>query len=410
VCIEGFEVDGNADQLQQNGINEPGSHVIQICSSSNVVVRNVRIHNGWTDAISVRAKDYLAPEEEWRACQTIVIENCDLHGNVRAGIGIHEARNVRISDCRIYDNGMGVDIEPDLWIGTSPVPGDQGELRPFDVNIRPQGRRDLPGWSWLTLLDNCQVFDCDKPFSVAVKYSHVVIRGCFIDNARQHAYPLIMSVPHCTIVDSEIDAGTGSVSVGLTHLIPGRTVFTMERCLVRSHTRSVNGVLTTGHGLFLTGEDTDVGTGDPAPRVLKALIANNHFINESVSPWSPDGTDGGTALPNISHGLSALQITFRDNLVFLPQQAHYRYANPATGPDYLTAVRLCVQLAENNVYVTDLDVADAYFQVYYSSDVAEPPKYPVAARNERFIAPGDGKGIRPADNTAHDNRLPFHIP
>lgn len=200
--------------MQLNGIIEPGNHAISISSSNHVVIRNVVVHHGWTDAISIRAKDYLAAEAGWHAAQSVVIENCHLYSNLRAAIGIHEARNVRVSDYRIHDNGMGIDIEPEYWIGTSPDP-QHPDLRPYDPGVEPPGGTAQVSWLWFTTVENCQIYDCDKPFTVATKYSHVVLRSCFIDNSRDHPYPVILSVPHCTVVDSEIDAGIGSVCVGL---------------------------------------------------------------------------------------------------------------------------------------------------------------------------------------------------
>ena len=101
-------------------------------------------------------------------------------------------------------------------------------------------------WLWFTTVENCQIYDCDKPFTVATKYSHVVLRSCFIDNSRDHPYPVILSVPHCTVVDSEIDAGIGSVCVGLGDLSPARVVFSMQRCLIRTHSGWVGGSWMTG--------------------------------------------------------------------------------------------------------------------------------------------------------------------
>jgi len=328
---------------------------------------------------------------------------------LRAGIGIHEARNVRVSDCRIHDNGMGIDIEPDFWIGNSPDP-QSPELKPYDVDVQPPGGAAQPTWIWFTSIENCQIYDCDKPFTVGTKYSHVVIRGCFIDNSRNHPYGVILSVPHSTVLDSEIDAGTGSLCVGLGDLSPGRVVFTMERCLVRTRSAWVNGVWTTGHGLFLPADQADVGAGIIAPRVIKALIANNRFVNESDAAWFPDGTDSGTRLPNLSHGDSAEQITFRDNAVFIPRAAHHRAAVPPVGDNHMSAVGVHVQLAADNVYETDLDVPDAFFQTQYGAVPGTPARFAVVARNERFLAPGDGRGFRPGDDTNHDNAQAFHLP
>ena len=218
VLIEGFEVDGNVDKARwKPKVTEPGGNCVSVLSSNHVTVRNMHLHHAWTDGISVRAVNSAFPAAERRACRNVVIENCDIHSSVRCNVAIHEMRHVRVSDCRIHDAGMGIDIEPDLSIGDD-----------FDTGIPP------PGSSRFTTIENCEIFANQKPLSVNVRNSHVRVQGCFIDNQFNNQQPVILSVPHCALLDSEIDAGTGRIDVGLTGTI-GRNVFTMERCLIRSH-------------------------------------------------------------------------------------------------------------------------------------------------------------------------------
>lgn len=390
VCIEGFEINGNADRLTMGEPVNTGGHCVSIVSSNHVSIRNMRIHNSWMDAISIRAKDYLTIEDMYHVCRNVVIENCELYSNGRASIGVHETRHIRISDCRIYANGMGIDIEPDLWIGSTFPPG----TNPPDIADKDI---DPPGSSRFTLIENCEIYNNYKPLSVNTKYSQVRVQGCFIDNQQNHPYAVILSAPHCSLLDSEINAGTGSIIPTGKDTLPGYNVFTMERCLVRTHTAMVNGKLTTGHGLFITAQEINLGGGVIGPQIVQGLIANNRFINESTHPWSPD-----VRLPNLSHGDSALQLTFRDNYVFIPKAAHHR------SPSWMNAVGMHVQLAENNVYDTDLEGNGDFFQIIYDpSQVGKPPKFGVLVRNERFLSPGDGTSFRPGDNTPHNNMLPY---
>ena len=62
VCLEGFEVNGNANLLiLDKGVSEPGGHCIMISNSNHVTIRHMHLHHGWTDGISVRAADLLIP-------------------------------------------------------------------------------------------------------------------------------------------------------------------------------------------------------------------------------------------------------------------------------------------------------------------------------------------------------------
>ena len=102
-----------------------------------------------------------------------------------------------------------------------------------------------------------------------------------------------------------------------------------------------------------------------------------------------------------------LQLTFRDNYVFIPKAA---YGSRDAG---MPAVQLSVHLCENNVYETDLVGADQagngrYFEALFDeSNVGVPPKFGVLVRNERFVSAGDGTAFRPGDHTLHDNTFPY---
>lgn len=391
VCIEGFEVNGQADLVDFNGIIEAGGHCVYITNSKHVTIRHMHIHHGWTDGISVRAADsgYL----DRLTCRHVVIENCEIHDNVRACIGVHETRHLRIANCRLYNSGMGIDIEPDAGVIELGIEPDALDPTP-DVN------RALARQNRFTLIENCEIYRNESPLTVGVRYSQVRVQGCFIDNQRQSRQPVVLSVPQCTLLDSEIDTGTGHIDVALSGSLPGNNVFTMERCLIRSHTAMVNGVLTTGEGLFIAPDPTA-----KPDRIMQALIANNRFINESSEPWFPfipeegERQDNGARFPNLSHGDLMLLLTFRDNYVFIPQVAYHGQGGG------MSAITMHVHLAENNVYDTDLPGEVGFFDVFYGSGVS--PKFGVLVRNERFLSAGDGSGFRPADNSTHVNIFPY---
>jgi hypothetical protein len=373
VVLEGFEINGNANLVTTDGdiTTEPGGNCVAVWGCTNVTIRNMRIHHGWTDGISVRRNNGDpftadgAPSPH-TVTRQVVIENCEVHANARGNISIHETRNVRISTCRIYSGGItggqlsfspghGIDIEPDV---TPPV-------------------TELP--NQLITIDNCEIYgNALRALVVNVRYSHVVVRGCFIDNENEDQFPVVLSVPHCTLLDSEINVRTGRIDVALTGTLPGHNVFTIERCLVRG---------TDSFGLFI---------GAQVGRITKALVQNNRFINESTAPLTRQ-------FPSLSHGTDMLHLIARDNYVFIPAQAYQD-----GGHGFHLVVAMVAHLAENNVYETDLDSGSSYFAVEYEVGAFTPPQYAQLARNERFISPS-GTGFRPLDNSAHDNTHPFTL-
>jgi Right handed beta helix region len=337
VCLEGFDINGHVDQVQFNGVIEPGGHCVTIENSTHVTIRHMRLHHSWTDGINVRA----AFTETRLACRNIVIENCEIYDNVRACIAVHETRHVRISDCRIYDSGMGIDIEPDLRIGQE-----------FDKDIRP------PGSSRFTIIENCEIYNNEKPLSVSVRYSQVRVQGCFIDNQRNNQQPVILNVPHCALLDCEINTGTGRIDVALSGADPGDNVFTMERCLIRA---------TSGEGLYIA---PDVG------RIAQALIANCRFICEATSPTT-------ASFPCLSTGRDMLMLTFRDNYTFIPAASY----DDSALEDFKVCSTVLASLAENNVWETNYPSGGKkYMGVFYHTDFSIYPRYPVLIRNERFIS------------------------
>ncbi len=236
---------------------------------------------------------------------------------------------------------MGIDIEPDTRIGTE-----------IDKDIRP------PGSSRFTIVENCEIYNNEKPLSVGVRYSQVRVQGCFIDNQRNDQQPVILSVPHCALLDCEINTGTGRIDVAITGADPGDNVFTMERCLIRA---------TSGEGLFIAPD---------VARIAQALIANCRFICEATSPTT-------AAFPNLSTGRDMLMLTFRDNYTFIPAASY----DDSALEDFKVCSTVLASLAENNVWETNYPSGGKkYLGVYYHTDFSIYPRYPVLIRNERFIS------------------------
>jgi hypothetical protein len=365
VCIEGFDINGNANLVEQDSDDdhpfaEGGDDILSICGSRNVSIRNMRIHHAWTDGISVRRSYPVAPSTIGIGCQQVVIENCEVYANARCNISGHEFRHMRITDCRLHHGGLtggvltyspacNIDIEPD------PVKTD---LSPADWSAEtgtPSGLR-------FVILENCEFVD-SKGVNVVinVRFSHFVVRGCFFNNSSNSSFPCIFSVPHCSIQDSEIDTSTGRIDVALTGTQPGGNVFTMERCLIRA---------SSGQGLAIIPQQGFIA---------QALIANCRFICEATIP-----TDNG--FPVVETGRDMLMLTFRDNYTFIPA-ASYSKEEPQTTIGFKVCSTVAASLAENNVWETDF-VGDEthYLGVYYHTDSSVYPKYPILVRNERFLA------------------------
>lgn len=385
VCIEGFEINGNANLVQQDSDDEHpfaegGDSILSICGSRNVTIRNMRVHHAWTDGISVRRTYPVEPATFGIGCQQVIIENCEVYANARCNIAGHELRHMRISDCRLHHGGVtggvltyspacNIDIEPD------PV---RTDLSPADWSAEtgtPSGLR-------FVILENCEFVDSSGVNVVInVRFSHFIVRGCFFNNFSNNNFPCIFSVPHCSIQDSEIDTSTGRIDVALTGTQPGGNVFTMERCLIRA---------SSGQGLAIIPQQGFIA---------QALIANCRFICEATIP-----TD--TGFPVVETGRDMLMLTFRDNYTFIPS-ASYSKEEPQQTIGFKVCSTVAASLAENNVWETDY-VGDAthYLGVYYHTDSSVYPKYPILVRNDRFISPNN-KGIIPFDATDHDNNFPF---
>ena len=382
VSIAGFNINGNANLVTEDSDSthtfaEGGDSILSVCGSRNVTIRNMRVHHGWTDGISVRRTYPIAPSTVGIGCQQVVIENCEVYANARCNIAGHELRHMRISDCRLHHGGLtggviayspacNIDIEPD------PVKTD---LSPADWSVDT----GTPSSLRFIILENCEFVDSNlSNVLINVRFSHFVVRGCFFNNSSNNQQPCVFSVPHCSIQDSEIDTSTGRIDVAITGTlpgIPGGNVFTMERCLIRA---------TSGEGLFIIAQ---VG------RIAQALIANCRFICEATSPTTK-------YFPYMATGQDMLMLTFRDNYTFIPSASY-------SGSSQKICSTVAVSLAENNVWETDYAGGGVNFLgVYYHTDASVYPRHPILVRNERFISP-DGTGIRAADASDHDNNFPF---
>jgi len=250
--VEGLTVDGNADEIRKeaklNFSTESNGVIVGGCT--NVAVRNLRVHHIWTDGVSVRGKQASAishvPLDPWVACQDVTIENCEVFAFGRGNVSVHESRGVRISDVRIHEGGITSTVPPgedeDTMLGFLPQHGI--DIEPdaafSDLTGQPPGGVADRGNRFVTI-ENCQIYGNAGPaIDVGGRFSQVRVRGCLIDNERENSMPLILSSPHCSLLDSEINTRTGYIQLAVSGCWPGKNVFTMERCLGRSQRRPVS--------------------------------------------------------------------------------------------------------------------------------------------------------------------------
>jgi len=398
VVLEGFEIDGNVQDLSGDSWVEGDSYLVAINGSTNVTVRNCWIHHAWTDNINIaRNQGYLVGEgSEFRdtASRQVIVENCEISFAGRANFGAHEYRCLTIRSCRVHGGGnhegtkfysprCNFDWEPDVS-RTGDV-SDQG----YHSDQPPAGSSQNTNVSnILTSIEMSEFYNAGLRNIVSVrKTSHMHVKQCFLDNEINDQQPLGFSIPFAKLTDNIIDIRGGRLDISLTGGVEGIGQFTMRDNEVRARARPDG---KRGAALFWAG-DNGFQT--------QVMIENNRFIDESTGPRDDE-------FITLSHGDgnsgNPLQATFRDNYVFIPAASY-------SGTTQDIAVTMHVQMAENNVYQTDRDSTTEFLGVHYIAGTSN-PGYHVIARNERFLAAGvagTNQAIRAADNSAFDLTDPW---
>jgi hypothetical protein len=289
VEVEGFEVNGNAQLVIDDapGIVEGAGNLISIAGCTNVFLHNLKLHHAWNDGISSRSDRRQADlgNPPRIASRRIAIEACEVYACARSNVSVHEIQFFRMSNVSSYNAGItggmisfspgtAVDIEPD------PVAVDIGTAT---------------GSSY-AIFDNCEFYNCLRPFTANVRFAQLIIRNCRLKNENSDQQPMVLSIPQLSISDCDIDTGTGRIDIGLSGTLPGMNVFTMERCLIKA---------SSGEGLIVA---------PTAGRVAQAYIANNRFICNTTVPRT-----NGKRFPSVSYGDPArYYMTGSPNLTFTP--------------------------------------------------------------------------------------------
>jgi len=387
VRVEGIEIDGNADQLTRDAgaTGESSGPLIGFEGCTDSIITNCKLHHGWVEGAmfyKYSGPNPGTPISPKLVNRNITIEHSEVYANGRNNIGGIEFRGLTIRNCRIYEGGRTGDGADVAWYS----PGANIDIEPDAIYPAV----DLtPG---MTLIENCSLKNSRQTnVTAAVRNTHVIMRNCEVDNPGGNQQPVVMSVQYGVIEDCLLDLGTGRVDAAITGSQPGKNIFYFNRNEVHA---------TNGEGLFIAGQLDGPNTMTPYdhPRIAYAMVTGNHFINDSITPLTK-------YFPSISNGSSAVNITFRDNYVYIPSTA---YQSPGSGQHIITT--LAVNLAENNIWETDLDSTGDFFAVYYQPLSGAAPKYNGIVRNERFFAPGfvvTTRGFRPADDSTWNTDYAF---
>ena len=391
VRIEGLEIDGNADQLTRDpaATGETSGPLIGFQACRDSVITHCKLHHGWVEGVMVykyEGPNPATPLDPKLTCRNVTIEHCEIYANGRNNVGGIEFRGLTIRNCRIYEGGRTGDPADVSWYS----PGSNIDIEP-DL-IAPA----IEETSGMTLIENCSLKNSRQTnITTAIRNTHLILRNCDIDNPGGNQQPVVVSTQYGVIEDCKLDMGTGRIDLAITGSQPGMNSVTVNRNEIRA---------TNGEGLFIVGQldgPNYMSDFDHA-RILSAMVSNNRFFNDSTEPMTK-------YFPVVSSGSSAVQITFRDNYIFIPAAAF----DPANSPGEQTISNgMTANLCENNVWETDLDSTTDYFQVYYQPLSGASPRYNGVVRNERFFAPGADpktRGIRPADDTTWNTDYAFGI-
>ncbi len=132
VTIEGGVIDGNRAEkppCYKSGDDGVAGHCIDLSGATNIVIKDCTIKNAWTDGIYMGATNTLWFDEykaggPQKFCMGngITVDNCTITNSRRCNIGLINADNVTIKNCKLSDaNGAqpmcGIDIEPNKnWL------------------------------------------------------------------------------------------------------------------------------------------------------------------------------------------------------------------------------------------------------------------------------------------------------
>lgn len=376
VNLEGFEVDGNVqDRVDSTTLVESGDNNISIRGCEHVTIDSVYSHHAGTDGFAVlrdrRPTDGGNPPSI--ACKHVTMHNCRGDYNARGNYSLHEAEHVELTNCKgdkggISDGGTSptyspnhnVDIEPD------PVATDIGSSGDF-------GNGHM-------IFRNCKFTGSGlRNFAANVRQAWVHIEHCYFDNPNNDSFPIVLSVPHVTFIHNEVDINNGRMSVSLSGSIGGNISYFADNKI------TVN----NGEGLFCSGD----GSG----RVLSLIAERNRFISRATTAVTK-------SIVNLSHGTDSdtMMIYYRDNYHFFPAAAH-------NGGSQHIVVSLNVQMAENNVYETDMNSTSSFFGTLYNSGTLT-ARHGQQVRNERFFAAGAAgttQAFRSADKSDYDLNFPY---
>lgn len=368
VVIEGFELDGNVDQMSRGVVVEGGNYGVWMTSCSNITLRDLNTHHWAADGLIVGSGTV--------ATRSVTLENVRSWANARQGMSVLACRGLVARNCRFEDTGLtnaagtavgsytghapqaGVDIEP--LYNTPTV-----DIRTGGINFYGCALRNNVG-SQINA-----TYAAGDPVTDSILFS-----GCDIEHGTSTSnYTVILAVALGVLENCHINVKHRGIYAQWVGSLNTYTVVRNCRIIVG------NDGATTGNGLNAT-----VNTAAANCRVL---AEGNHFIGQMAVTAS-------SFVPYITSSY----VIFRNNHVYLPAVAH-------DGTTFHIACKMTYAVCEGNTYDTSLALGAtmgsggaATASEHFAND------YTSAARvsNERYVA---GTYFRGVFNGTWDNTLPY---
>lgn len=363
VRISGLEIDGGVLGMSRDlDVGEAYAHLIAINACTDVVLEDLDLHHGQSDAIFLGDDFVMSGKLPGQACRNVSLRNVKCRNNARGGLAPLQVHGLKAVDCEFngggfpggnyhwHAPGFGVDIEPDH--------GMEGE----NIDIRTGNLEFV----------RCNFYD-----------NFSAILACYTSSFRGY----------CRFID----------------------------CNTRNRGNGPNHIIATwpGEGIFIEGGDHDAGEGriwvswqgqSGAKTTLRNMRIRSaddfgilHGFGGNLAVIENCTITGTHTKPGGGHFIFFGQVpgggrrnVFRGNKVFLPAARKDRGKAWDLEPNFAHT-----DLSDNE-YTTDLRTPGQHFARGYDETCT--------VRNERFRGafPGPHDTFRPiASGEAHDTRRPY---
>lgn len=343
--LEGFELDGNVDQMTRDSAVVEGNGS-GVCTENcrHYLFRNLDVHHFHNDGLTLGRSHTIADKHA-------TLLQVRTSYNARQALTIGQVDKGLFLDCAFTDSGRAA--------GSYGVhsPGAGCDVEPnFDEPVMDVKTNGLSFFNCTFKNNSGSQFVSGVGSRVQNIYmSNVLID---VDQNTTHNYPMILAVDNGVIEDSVMRVKNKAVYPTFNQADGTRT--TIRNCKIYS---SYRGLVTTsgGEGGILIENCEFIGTHDAAFADYFPYIQN-------------------------------LNVTFRGNTVFMPKEA---YSSSTNTYDISSIIK--VKAAENNTFKTDLvPTAQEHFAANYAGSER--------VSNDKFVS---GTAFRPVYNSAFNNAYPY---